>query len=81
MNIKSKSNFNIITLSVGQLKANCYLISLFRRYGKSFIPTLIIDPGDDADMIIQTVQDYKLKPVAMIADSAQFSSIPYKVKN
>ncbi len=61
---------NIITLPVGQLKANCYLI-----YKEGNSNCLIIDPGDEADFIMQKIKDYELTPVEIVATHAHFDHI------
>lgn len=65
---------NVISLLVGQLQSNCYLVS-FHRDKSRLVPTIIIDPGDDTDLIIQTLQDKCLKPVAIIATHGHFDHI------
>lgn len=51
----------IITLPVGSLQANCYLmIDLDSKQ------TLIIDPGDDAEKIHEVIRDFVLKPVMIV---------------
>ncbi len=57
-------------LSVGQLKANCYLI--FDDQTKEGI---IIDPGDEADFIIQKIIDFDVKPLGIIATHCHFDHI------
>ncbi len=64
----------IITLRVGQLQSNCYLVS-FDRLTPKEVPSIIIDPGDDADLIIQTLQENKLKPIAIIATHGHFDHV------
>ncbi|MBU0686946.1 MAG: MBL fold metallo-hydrolase [Candidatus Margulisbacteria bacterium] len=46
---------------VGELYTNCYL-----AVDEKTSQTLIIDPGDNADKIINRILDHKLKPVAII---------------
>jgi len=54
-------------LQVGQLKTNCYLFSNNN--------TIIIDPGDDAEFIINRITDLKLKPVLILATHGHFDHI------
>jgi hydroxyacylglutathione hydrolase len=49
-------------LVVGSMATNCYL--LFDRNSRK---TVIVDPGDDAEYIKETVSDLNLLPVAVIA--------------
>jgi hydroxyacylglutathione hydrolase len=71
----------VITLSVGQLQSNCYLVSFSREIrsvsspDRSSVPTIIIDPGDDADLIIQSLQQHTLEPIAMIATHGHFDHV------
>lgn len=56
------------TLVAGDLATNCYLVS---NSGQC----LIIDPGDDADYITQTILDQKLKPTAIILTHGHFDHV------
>lgn len=56
---------NIQTLVVGEMETNCYLVS-------DSDECLIIDPGDDADFITQTILESKLKPVAIVLTHGHF---------
>ncbi len=57
-------------LVVGQLQANCYLF-----YNNDFRQCLIIDPGDDADLIMNQIKDLDLKPEAILATHGHFDHI------
>jgi hydroxyacylglutathione hydrolase len=61
---------NIIKIVVGQLQANCFLLA-----DQKTKQTLIIDPGDDADLINQTITDNKLKPVVILATHGHFDHV------
>ncbi len=58
----------IITLSVGQVRTNCYLIEDNGEVG-------IIDPGDDGDYIIRIIQDLGAKPVWIVATHGHFDHL------
>lgn len=60
----------IETLPVGQMQANCYL--LFSEKSKE---TCIVDPGDDADFIINKISDLGLKPKCIVATHGHFDHI------
>lgn len=60
----------VITLIVGQLQTNCYLVA-----DKKTKKTLIIDPGDDADYIERIVSDKRLAPTKIIATHGHFDHI------
>ncbi len=60
----------IITLKVGQLKTNCYLV-----FDEKTKECLIIDPGDDADYIMRIISDEELKPVKIIATHGHFDHV------
>ena len=64
------AKLEIKLLSVGQLAANCYLV-----HPHSSKEALIIDPGDEADLITQTINALELKPVAIIATHGHFDHI------
>lgn len=52
----------IITLPVGQMKANCYLLADTKSR-----ETVIVDPGDDAEYIERIIADEQLQPVKILA--------------
>jgi hydroxyacylglutathione hydrolase len=58
------------TLKVGQLQTNCYLF-----YDDDSRQCLIIDPGDDADLIVNQIKDLDLKPEAILATHGHFDHI------
>lgn len=60
---------DIIKLIVGQLATNCYLVFDETK------ETLIIDPGDDGDFIIQKILDRKLNPKYVIATHGHFDHV------
>lgn len=62
--------FDIVTLQVGQLQTNCYLV-IDKKSNKA----LIIDPGDDADYIERIIADRNCKPVKIIATHGHFDHI------
>lgn len=64
------SQVEIITLVVGQMQENCYLI-----YDLKSLETIIIDPGDDADYIERIIADKKLTPTQIVATHGHFDHI------
>ncbi|NMB57270.1 MBL fold metallo-hydrolase [Candidatus Beckwithbacteria bacterium] len=56
-------------LAVGQLQTNCYFLINQKQ------ECLILDPGDDADFIIDKIQEGKLKPLAMLATHGHFDHV------
>lgn len=58
------------TLIVGQLQTNCYILR--DPISKS---ALVIDPGDDADYIQQTLQDWNVAPTHLLATHGHFDHI------
>ncbi|HLD25163.1 MAG TPA: MBL fold metallo-hydrolase [Patescibacteria group bacterium] len=62
--------YDIITLRVGQMAANCYLV--VETKSKEGI---IIDPGDDAEYIIDTLTKRGINPTAIIATHGHFDHI------
>jgi len=60
----------IETLVVGQLKTNCYLV-----FCQETRETLIIDPGDDGDFIINRIRDLDLEPKAIVATHGHFDHV------
>lgn len=61
------SDLEIITLPVGQMKANCYLV-----INKKTWEALIIDPGDDAEYIENKLRDKNCTPVVIICTHGHF---------
>lgn len=64
------TSFRILTLVVGQLDTNCYLY-IDNKTSK----TLIIDPGDDGDYIINTILINHLQPIAIVATHGHFDHL------
>ena len=60
----------IITLPVGQLRANSYLV-----FDSRSRDCLIIDPGDDADYIQRKISDNQLIPGQIVATHGHFDHI------
>lgn len=58
---------NVLSLPVGQMQANCYII--YRENSKE---ALIIDPGDDADFIERKIADLNLTPIGICATHGHF---------
>lgn len=63
-------SIQILTLPVGQMQSNCYLVM-----DKKTSETIIIDPGDDGEFIIQKIQDSGAKPIMAIATHGHFDHI------
>ncbi len=59
---------NIITLSLGPLGTNCYIVSNHQD-------CLIFDPSGDADKIIEAVNTNELNPIAICLTHAHFDHI------
>lgn len=59
-----------ITLRVGQLGTNCYLV--FDRKTKDGI---IVDPGDDAEYISDAITRYAVRPTGVFATHGHFDHI------
>lgn len=64
------SKVEIISLSVGQLQTNCYIV-----IEKSSKKALIIDPGDDADFIQRKISDDRLVPIGICATHGHFDHV------
>ena len=60
----------IFKISVGQLQTNCFLAS-----DDKTDEGIIIDPGDDADLIIQKIQEEKIRPKMVAATHGHFDHI------
>ncbi|MDO8570802.1 MAG: MBL fold metallo-hydrolase [Candidatus Daviesbacteria bacterium] len=58
----------ILSLTVGQVRTNCYLIESDGEVG-------IIDPGDDADFIIRKITDSGAKPVWILSTHGHFDHV------
>ena len=62
--------FEIHPLQVGQMRSNCYLVK-----DKKSSETLIIDPGDDGEYIIEQLTKLKCSPKLIIATHGHFDHI------
>lgn len=62
-------NFQVLTLPVGQLNSNCYIYKISKS------KAVIIDPGDDAEHIIQKLMDQELEASAILATHGHFDHI------
>lgn len=58
----------IMTMPVGMIGTNCYILSKEQD-------TLIIDPGGDADVIINYLEENELKPIAILLTHAHYDHI------
>jgi glyoxylase-like metal-dependent hydrolase (beta-lactamase superfamily II) len=58
----------VLTLPVGQLQTNCYLVSTHQL-------SVIIDPGDAADFVAQKIAEFDLKPQAILATHGHFDHL------
>jgi len=59
-----------MTLTVGQLETNCYIV-----FDEKNNEGIIIDPGDDADLIIATIQEKQIKPLVILATHGHFDHV------
>lgn len=57
---------NLITLTVGQMQTNCYLLSDKSQN------TIIIDPGDEPDYILDIISSQKLNPTHIFLTHGHF---------
>ncbi len=63
-------NVTVITLPVGQLKTNCYLL-----IDKKTRETIIIDPGDDSEFIMGILKDNNCDVKKIIATHGHFDHV------
>ena len=56
-------------LTVGALGTNCYIVAGENKQA------MIVDPGDDADYIITTLNDLQCRPVCLLATHGHFDHI------
>ena len=57
-------------LIVGQLQTNCYLV-----WDKTTRQGIIIDPGDDAEYILNRIRDLEMKPLYIMATHGHFDHV------
>ena len=57
-------------LVVGQLQTNCYLV-----WDKETKEGIIIDPGDDAEYILNRLKDLEIKPQIILATHGHFDHV------
>ncbi|MBP9814460.1 MBL fold metallo-hydrolase [Candidatus Woesebacteria bacterium] len=65
-----KNTLRITTLVVGQMAANCYIVC-----DTSTNKALIIDPGDDAEYIIDTILKLKVEPIGILLTHGHFDHV------
>jgi len=58
----------ILRYALGQMQANCYLLIEDKD-------CLIIDPGDEADFLLEKIQREQLKPLAILATHGHFDHL------
>ena len=58
------------TLPVGQLETNCYIVS-----NENTLECVVIDPGDEANTILNYLEDNKLKCVAILLTHGHFDHV------
>ena len=61
---------NIETLVVGPLQTNCYL-----AWCDKTKQSIIVDPGDDGEYIIQQIIKFKIKPLMIVATHGHFDHV------
>lgn len=57
-------------LIVGQLQTNCYLV-----WDKVTNQGVVIDPGDDAEYILNRIRDLEIKPLFILATHGHFDHV------
>lgn len=62
-----EDRLRIITRVVGALSTNCYIL-----INVNTKEAVIVDPGDDAKVIMQTISDEQAEPVAILLTHAHF---------
>ncbi len=60
--------YKVERLEVGQLKANCYIVANNEQ-------AVVVDPGDDAEYIINKIRDLDVSPVATVATHGHFDHV------
>ena len=58
----------IIEINVGTLNTNCYIVTSEKE-------TIVVDPGDDSDKIIEALEDKSLKPKLCLLTHAHFDHV------
>lgn len=71
-NKNSAHNLNpeVLTLNLGELDSNCYLVSCPNTQ-----ETIIIDPGDDGSFISEKILELKLKPLCVVFTHGHFDHV------
>jgi hydroxyacylglutathione hydrolase len=60
----------IITIPVGQMQSNCYIVTDVKTND-----CIIIDPGDDGEYIVSKIQEFNLNPKKILATHGHFDHI------
>ncbi len=70
MQVYSLGQLIVRSLTLGELDTNCYLIT-----DRGTSETIIIDPADSAESIIEVITTEQLKPTAIILTHAHFDHV------
>jgi glyoxylase-like metal-dependent hydrolase (beta-lactamase superfamily II) len=70
MNLTSYSKIQVEPLIVGPLLANCYIV-----WDESVKQGVIIDPGDDADIILKTLKKLSVEITSILATHGHFDHV------
>lgn len=62
-------NMNVLQLPLGPLQTNCYILS------NDMNEAVIFDPGEEAHVIFNVIEENKLKPLAILLTHAHFDHI------
>lgn len=68
-----QGDIKINTVHVGMIGTNCYIV--YKDNTESLREAIIIDPGDDADKIYDKVEEFGVKPVAILLTHGHFDHI------
>jgi len=68
--IQKISDPEILTLTLGELDTNCYLV-----WCPNTLEAIIIDPADEGSFISEKILELKLKPLCMVFTHAHFDHV------
>jgi glyoxylase-like metal-dependent hydrolase (beta-lactamase superfamily II) len=65
----------LYTLPVGFVAANCYLVAARADARAGTRAALVIDPGDEAEVILQAIQERRLSPALIVLTHFHFDHV------
>jgi glyoxylase-like metal-dependent hydrolase (beta-lactamase superfamily II) len=66
---------NIAVIPTGALQVNTYVVTLAEGVADSETPVIVVDPGDDGDLIVATLRENHLHPLGIVLTHHHFDHV------